>query len=713
MSEQVSRSGLRKHAPALIAVALAMLAILVFWSPLRSWFSSGDDVGTKSKALQSELGEVSLAVAAQPATPEQGKNTLVISLTRGDQAIASAAVKVEVWMPAMGAMPEMRSKAEVTESKAGEYRALFELSMAGSWTATVETQVGEEKISAEYSLTVGTPGLRMVGNAQRTSAIASTSSTASKEAQLPAYTFGSSATSSILAALDAYEAVREQLAKDSLDGVASGAGALERAMDLATAAETGAPQAVREQLESASASARALAKSTSLDDARHQFSDISEVLVALGGVDASLMGERYVFECPMWEGFSMWIQPGEELENPYMGPEMLTCGSEQGWGAPRQAEPHTHDPSEIAHYTCPMHPWVKEADPSEPCPVCGMKLTPVTKEEITEGIIRIDRERRQAFGVRTAMAERKALTVPIHALGRVTYDETKLVDVTLKFQAWIERLFVEETGQYVKKGQALFEVYGPELFAAQHELILAAQQEKTATSDLQRSRAETLLRSARKRFLLWDFRPAQIEAIIRRGEPMERLTIYAKASGYLIEKNIVEGAAVEIGMRLFRIADLSRVWIEAEVYEQDIPLVRIGQKARVILSNIDSNDRTGTVSFIWPAIDPKTRAARIRIELENADLSLRPEMFAEVRLESERGVALVVPEPAILYSGPRRIVFVDLGDDRLRPTLVEAGVTSGGMVEILKGLEVGDKVVVSGNFLVAAESRLKSSTGIW
>jgi Cu(I)/Ag(I) efflux system membrane fusion protein len=342
-----------------------------------------------------------------------------------------------------------------------------------------------------------------------------------------------------------------------------------------------------------------------------------------------------------------------------------------------------------------------------------MDLAPVTKEEVRSGIVRIDRERRQAFGVTTEKVERRRLIVPVRASGRVAYDERGLFDVTLKYKGWIERLHVEETGERVKKGQPLFSVYSPEMFAAQHELILAAQAKKSAATEMQRSRAEALLMGSRKRMRLWDLGPGQIDRMIARGEPLRQVPVPSPASGYVIEKDVVEGAAVEPGQRLFRIADLARIWVEAEIYERDIALVEKGQAAKVTLAHLPGRTLLGSVSFIHPTIDPRTRTARVRIELENRKLELKPDMFAAVDIAVDMGERLVIPEPAILYSGPRRIVFVDVGEDRLRPTIVETGAKSDGLVEVLSGLEAGDEVVVSGNFLVAAESRLKSATGIW
>lgn len=703
---------LRRRALPIALGAIALILALVFHAQLLAWFTGGGESSTRSAQVRTEAGGLSIDAAIEPDPPRQGKNTLVVSLARGGEPVKGADVRVEVWMPAMGAMPEMRSKADVTEADPGVYRAEFELSMGGSWTATIDATTDGSSVTAEYGLTVGTSGLRASGAVQ--DGAAPGAAPALGAAPAPAYTFSDSGRASLLAALDAYEAVRAALANDSVAGVSPASALIVRALREAEAAEPNAPEPIGKHLSSAAVAGTALGESQSVEAARQRFSELSEHLVALAAADPALREGRHLFECPMWDGYNRWIQPSEELANPYMGTKMLTCGSESTWDAATgSAEPHVHDPDEISHYTCSMHPWVKEDDPDDTCPVCGMDLTPVTKGEVKEGIIRIDRDRRQAFGVRTAKVTQRRLTVPIHAVGRVAYDERRLVDVTLKYSGWIERLHVEETGERVKKGQPLFDIYSPQLFSAQHELILATRQAASATTEAQRSRAAALTSGARKRMRLWDLSNSQIDAIIAAGEPKERLTVRSPATGYVLEKDIVEGAAVEPGKRLYRIADLTRVWVEAEVYEQHVPLIEKGQGATVRLSNVAGQPVVGTVSFIHPTIDPRTRTARIRIELANDDFALKPDMFAEVDIKVDHGTALAVPEAAIVYSGPRRIVFVDIGQDRLRPTVIEVGVKSDGYVEVLKGLEAGDKVVVSGNFLVAAESRLKSATGIW
>jgi len=719
-----SPSTLRRLRVPLATVAILALLAIIFRGNLVAWFG-GETASSQSKAVAASSGGVDVDVAIEPKAPQSGKNTLVISLSRGNTPIAGADVGVEVWMPAMGAMAEMRSKAEVTEASDGHYRAAFDLAMNGSWTATVSAKIGAQTMTAEYGLTIGTPGLRVSSAPQVQGAAPGVATTSQAEASekpvSPPYVFGSEAKTPLSTALKKYDVIRLALSNDTIVDIAQAAAIVADTVADAASAETSAPAEIQSHLRKASAAATALGEATSLDTAREQFAVLSEHLLAIIAADSSLLGDLHVFECPMTSGFGQWFQPDDDLKNPYLGQDMLTCGSDLDWEAtPAVAvaatpglDEHVHDPAAIDHYTCPMHPWVKESDPDSQCPVCSMELTPVTKEEITEGIIRVDRERRQVFGVRTATVERKRLTVPVHAVGKVTYDERGLTDVTLRYKGWIEKLHVEETGQWVKKGQPLFEIYSPELFAAQHELILATQQRQSASSDQQQSRADALIRGARKRFDLWGFSDGQIDAIVAKGVPKESLTVRAQASGFVIEKDVVEGAAVEAGQRLFRLANLKKVWVEAEVYEEDLPLVHKGQTASVTMTNLGGAPIIGTVSFFWPSVDPKTRTAKIRIELNNEDFSLKPEMFAEVDLKVDRPPSLVVPEPAILYSGPRRIVFVDLGDDRLRPTLVTLAAKSGGYYEVRSGLKAGDKVVISGNFLVAAESRLKATTGIW
>jgi Cu(I)/Ag(I) efflux system membrane fusion protein len=401
---------------------------------------------------------------------------------------------------------------------------------------------------------------------------------------------------------------------------------------------------------------------------------------------------------------------------------MPECGTPAGWdvSGPRGEEEidaharaaHGADGGEISHYTCSMHPSVRRTEPGT-CPICSMDLVPVTREEVDTGVIIVDAQRRQLIGVRTAVIRRGPIGVTIRAVGKVTYDETRLSDVSVKYRGWIGTLHADSPGQLVRKGKPLFTLYSPELHAAQEELlaVLASQRQARGTSAPER--ADYLVEAARQRLRLWDLEDAEIDRIAERGQAVKYLPIASPVTGYVVEKNVVAGAVVEPGMKLYRIAGLDRVWVEAEVYESELPLVSVGQQAEVGLSYLPGERFTGRVAFVYPYLEGSSRTGRVRIELANPGLELKPEMYADVTLRADRGEGLVVPVEAVLYAGPRRLVFVDLGEGRLRPQEIEVGVRSGDSYEVLSGLEEGETVVTSGNFLVAAESRLKSATGQW
>ncbi|ABF92941.1 cation efflux system protein CusB [Myxococcus xanthus DK 1622] len=383
-----------------------------------------------------------------------------------------------------------------------------------------------------------------------------------------------------------------------------------------------------------------------------------------------------------------------------MGRRMLACGTTSEW---RSAAPAgAHGEGDIAHYTCPMHPSVKQHGPGA-CPICGMDLTPVSRAELQSGIIRVDDLRRQRIGVKTAKVEQSSMDLSLRALGRVTFDEKSLVDVTLKLDGYIHELRVNATGEPVKKGDVLFTLYSPELYAAQQEYLLARQSQSAANA--------SLVGAARKRLELWGLSAAQIERVAQRGQPVENMPFLAPASGYVLEKNVVEGAAVKAGERLFRIAPLAKVWVEADVYEQDLARVKPGHPVEVTLPYLPGKKYAGSVGYVYPSLQGATRTGRIRIELPNPELELKPDMYADVRFLLQGGAPrLQIPDSAVIYTGPRRLVFVDLGEGRLRPQEVKLGIKGNGTYEVLEGLSPGDVVVTSGNFLIAAESRIRSAT---
>ena len=372
-----------------------------------------------------------------------------------------------------------------------------------------------------------------------------------------------------------------------------------------------------------------------------------------------------------------------------------------------QVEHHAHEEG-IAHYTCPMHPSVQQPSPGK-CPICGMDLTPVKQEELDTGTIVVDEVRRQQIGVRTAAAERRDVSRQIRAVGQVKVDETRLSDVNLRMSGWVHRLHVEETGQRVKRGQVLFTLYSPELYAAEREYLTALKRDREARSD----QSSELTRASERRLRLLGMSQAQIGRLARRGEAWENVPVLAPSTGYVIDKDVVEGGRIEAGTRVYRIAELSRLWVDADVYESDLAQVKKGQPVSVQLPYVPGQRFEGRVDYVYPTLDGVTRTGRVRVALENPDLALRPDMYADVELAVDLGERLVIPNSAVIYTGPRRLVFVDLGEGKLRPQEIQVGVRAGDYVEVTQGLEPGDVVVTSGNFLIAAESRIRSATEYW
>ena len=338
---------------------------------------------------------------------------------------------------------------------------------------------------------------------------------------------------------------------------------------------------------------------------------------------------------------------------------------------------------------------------------------PAAETGAPPGEVQLAPERMQRIGVRTAPVERRSLAPEVRAAGRIAWDETRLHDVSLKVQGWIGALYVASMGARVERGQPLFTVYSPELYAAQREYLLARAAQARARESGAPERADYLVRAAENRLRLWDLAPADLARVAQGGAPLEHVTIRAPASGFVIEKDLVAGAAVEPGQRLYRIAPLDPIWAEAEVYENDLPLVALGMTARVTVASLPGKEWSGPVTWVSPAVSEGTRTARVRVELANAEGALKPDMFATVLLRGAATERLVVPLSAVVYAGERSFAFLDLGGGRLRPVPVTVGLRMGEEVEVLSGLDEGQTVVSSATFLVAAESRLRAALDRW
>ncbi len=363
--------------------------------------------------------------------------------------------------------------------------------------------------------------------------------------------------------------------------------------------------------------------------------------------------------------------------------------------------------NDIAYYTCSMHPSVKSQTPGK-CPICSMTLLPITHKELNAGQITIDNQRRQLLGIKTGVIEKRAFTKTVRAPGTLVYDETGYTDISLKFSGWIEELFADSTGQQITLGQPLFSIYSPELLTAQEELLNASRL-FTQTPHL----GEPLLAAAKRRLSLWDVTADQIQGIITNNAPSRHLTYAAPVSGVITEKKIVKGSHIDAGEWLYRVADLSHIWLEANIYEADLPLLQTGQTAQITLPYFPGSTFSGTIAYIYPWMNAATRTGKVRFLLENKDGKLKPEMLATVTISIPLGVKMVVPETAILPTGEAEIVFVDLGEGRFAPRKIKTGIKSQNYYEILEGLEAGEMVVIGGNFLIASESKLKSGVDKW
>lgn len=361
--------------------------------------------------------------------------------------------------------------------------------------------------------------------------------------------------------------------------------------------------------------------------------------------------------------------------------------------------------SDVSYYTCSMHPSVHAPAPGK-CPICAMDLTPVTRDEEHAGVIHIAEDRRGVLGIRTTRVVRAPIDLEITAKGRLVVDETRLHDIALKLGGFVGDLGVNASGQTVTRGDTLFTLYSPELYAAEQEYLIARQ-------GADAMRGERLVHAAETRLRLWGMSEDQLAVLAQRGEPIEHVAFRSPVSGVVIEKNVVEGAAVAMGQRLFRIADLGEIWVEADVYESDLPRIARHMPASITLDYLPGRAFEGRVAFIYPYLDPASRTGRVRIALPNPRGELKPDMYATVAFKLQLGPRLVVPISAVIYTGPRRVVFVDLGGGALRPQEVAIGARSGDRVEIASGLAEGDAVVSAGNFLVAAESRVRSAGSFW
>jgi Cu(I)/Ag(I) efflux system membrane fusion protein len=326
-----------------------------------------------------------------------------------------------------------------------------------------------------------------------------------------------------------------------------------------------------------------------------------------------------------------------------------------------------------------------------------------------EGSVRLTPEQIGTFGITFGSAEMRPLSREIRAVGIVEMDETRVAHVSPKFGGWAERMHVAFTGESVRAGQPLVEVYSPELIAAQEELLLARSMLDNATANdllAELSPGEEIYAAARRRLEYLDVASSELDEVVNSGEVRRTLTVYAPAPGVVTEKNVVLGQSFEAGANLYVIGDLSRVWVTANIFEVDFPLLRAGLSTQVTVAGLPGRSFSGPIEYVYPTVGEETRSLRARISLSNPGGELKPGMYATVSLTVSMSDVLTVPASAVLYTGERAVTFVDMGDGSLRPQDVEVGMTSDDLVQVISGVEPGQRVVTSAQFLLDSESNL-------
>ncbi len=411
-------------------------------------------------------------------------------------------------------------------------------------------------------------------------------------------------------------------------------------------------------------------------------------------------------------------------------------------------ETHMHEDEETL-YSCGMHPDIIEKEPGN-CPICGMKLTPIkstqnksasTKQgerkilywrapmnpnEIYDapgkskmgmdlvpvyedeggasGVVTVDGSVLQSMNVKMTMVEKKKLSPVVYTNGYLDTDETKEYAVTTKINGWIEKLYVNYVGQKVVKGQKLVDIYSPELVAAQQELLTALMYNKGAS----------VLENAKRKLELYDVSKPEIDNLIKTKKVKKYITLYAPFNGTVISKNVLQGDRIKAGNEIMKVANLTKLWLKADIYESELDKIQLGNKVKIYFSYKPGKVYTGKVSFIYPTVDPVTRTVKVRIDLDNKNEELKPSMFANVEISGkEFEPTPVVPETAVIRSGKSAIVILSLGDGKFKPVEVTLGHYSKGYYQVLDGLKEKDIIVVSGQFMIDSESSLRAAVKLF
>jgi RND family efflux transporter MFP subunit len=368
----------------------------------------------------------------------------------------------------------------------------------------------------------------------------------------------------------------------------------------------------------------------------------------------------------------------------------------------------------IKYWVSPMDPgYIRDKPGKAPC---GMDLVPVYEEAGAQmpGAIKISPVTVQSLGVRTARVEVRPLSRVTLAVGRVTFNERNLSVINTKVNGWVDRLFVNATGDPVRKGQTLLQIYSPELVSAQEEYLLALQNLKAMRESPVKEMAagaRRLAAAARRRLSYFDISTSQINILERTGQVRKHLTLYSSANGIVTKRMVTQGMYVKAGMPLLEVADLSTIWVDADIYQYELPWIKVGQLVLMTLEYLPGETFQGKIDYIYPYITEATRTAKVRLRFPNPRLKLKPEMFAQVKIESPVSRrAVVVPADAVINTGLEQHVFISLGEGRFEPRQVKLGVLGNdGMQQVLSGLKGGEDVVVSAQFMLDSESRFREA----
>jgi len=373
--------------------------------------------------------------------------------------------------------------------------------------------------------------------------------------------------------------------------------------------------------------------------------------------------------------------------------------------------PSNHPEGESAKMDSPQpaasaNPHAGHVMPAPP----GEQAATVSPEDLPT--VEIPEDKQKLIGVKVAAVQIQDLNKVIRTVGRLDYDERNVRTVNTKIEGWIERLYVDYTGRYVRKGEPLAGLYSPELLASQQDLINLTNWKRTDTVDpalgkmMNRDR-DAMINAARKRLRLWDISEDQIRQMEQSGEPVRTLILKSPVSGYVIQKMALQGMRVMAGEKLFDIADLSTLWVIADIYEGDLANVRLGDRAKITLSSMPGKEIDSRIDFVSPVFSGETRTAKVRFVIPNPSGQLKPQMFTQVEIKIPLGKRLVIPEDAAIDTGVRQVVYVDHGEGNFEPRTVLLGARAEGYREVLKGLKGGEKVAAAASFLIDSEAQLK------